>query len=108
MVFRILIDCPDVVLARPGQDVFGGKHGRHHGVVLIVVSVHAIASNQVQSWEAFLDFAADLVYMPLIAVVVDRISLALPDHAAIDDISTIGEMELADFRGCERNQLGVG
>src|ERR1043166_4882108 len=49
VVLGVLVDVPDVVDARAGQDVLRRQHGGHHGVVLVVVFVHAVAPDHVQA-----------------------------------------------------------
>ncbi len=44
MIFFFCIHIPNVIFGRNTvRDIFGGLHGREHGVVHIVVAVHAVA-----------------------------------------------------------------
>jgi len=44
MIFFFGIHIPDIIFCRNTvRDIFGGLHGREHGVVHIVVAVHAVA-----------------------------------------------------------------
>ena len=47
MIFHFGIDGPDVVLGGNSvEDVFNGGHCSEHGVVLIVVLMHSIATDE--------------------------------------------------------------
>jgi len=75
VIFGILIYRPDVVFPLARQNVFCGKHGGHHGVVLIVVFMHAIAAHQMKSWTGCVERFANRIHMLLIRVVIYRIRL---------------------------------
>ena len=47
-IFGIFIDLPDIVKLFAGDDVRGGEHAGHHGMVLIVIFVHAVAPDEMQ------------------------------------------------------------
>src|ERR1019366_9353841 len=97
VVFGVLVHRPDIILPLARQNVFCGKHGGHHGVVLIVVLMHAVAANQVKRGTVFVKGLPNRVHMLLISVVINRIRFRLPDDAAIDHIRTGSETYLLDF-----------
>src|SRR4051812_48570561 len=45
VVLGVLVDVPDVVDTLAGQDVLRREHGGHHRVVLVIVLVHAVATD---------------------------------------------------------------
>jgi hypothetical protein len=49
MVVGILVYPPDVPQLFPSHDIFSREQGRHHGMVLVVVFVHAISTDEVES-----------------------------------------------------------
>ena len=49
VVLLLHVDVPDVV-GGPGGDVLHREHGRVHGVVLVVVAVHAVAPDRDGRW----------------------------------------------------------
>src|SRR5579864_5538785 len=84
VIFGVLIDGPDIVEALACKNIFRGEQGSHHGVVLIVVLVHAVAAYEVKRGEGALENAANCVHVLLVPVVVNGISLALADDASVD------------------------
>ena len=46
VILRILVHAPNVEAVLSRKNVLGGQHRRHHGVVLVVVFVHAVAADQ--------------------------------------------------------------
>ena len=67
-----------------------GHHRRQHGVVLVVVLVHAVAADRVQVRNR-IDERSDDVEMSAVRRVVDGIRLRHPDDAAIHDIPLLCE-----------------
>ena len=58
VVLLLDIHLPDIV--RRSVDVVDGQHGGVHRVVLVVVLVHPISTNEVQIWCDPLEIAGDL------------------------------------------------
>jgi hypothetical protein len=47
MGFLFRIHFPDIALADTARrDIFHGRHGRQHGMVLVVVPVHAVPTDE--------------------------------------------------------------
>ena len=46
VVLRVLIDLPEVVDLPSRRDVPGREDAGHHGVILVVVAMHAVASHR--------------------------------------------------------------
>ena len=87
MILGVLVHVPDVEQLLAGDDVSRGQHRRHHGMVLIVVLVHAVAAHQMQAWVVSLDLGADRLHVSGILIVVDRIGLRLADDMAVDHVA---------------------
>jgi len=49
VILGVLVDAPQVVQLFAGQNIAGAEHGRHHRVILVVVLVHAVTADDVQS-----------------------------------------------------------
>ena len=96
-IFGILIHRPDIILALARQDISCGKHRSHHGVVLVVVLMHAITADQVKRGTVFVERFPNRVHVLLVSVVINRIRLGLPDDAAINHIRTGSEIYPLDF-----------
>src|SRR5579883_1685639 len=86
VIFGVLVYGPHVVQTFSRGDVFGGEHGGHHRVVLVVVLVHPVAAHQVQVIAALLQSAAHRIHMAQIGIVVHGVRLLLADHAAVGDV----------------------
>src|SRR5205085_1416835 len=71
VVFRVLVDVPHVMDALACQNVAGREHGGHHGVVLIVVFVHAVAADQVKRGITAVEIEADHREVLSVAAVID-------------------------------------
>src|SRR5579871_3832161 len=84
VILRVLIHLPQVVHFAFREDVAHAQHGRHHGVVLIVVLVHAVTPDQVQRRKARFHLLTDRSHMCSVIIVVDGIGFRLTDHAAIE------------------------
>src|ERR1035437_8008420 len=107
VVFGVLVHRPDIILPLARQNVCCSKHCGHHGVVLIVILMHAIAANQVKGGTVFVEGLPNRVDVHLVSVVINRICLGLPDDAAIDHIRSGSEIYLLDFPLRQFDQLTV-
>ena len=101
VILGVLINCPDIVATVARDNVFCGEHGRHHGMVLIVVLVHAVAAYQMQARKLLFERRADRVYVPLITVVINGISFALTDYTAINNVGSVGEIQVLNLLLCQ-------
>ena len=48
VIFGVAVDLPEIVELGVGQNIFHAQHRGHHGVILVVVFVHAVAADQMQ------------------------------------------------------------
>ena len=87
VIFSIPVHLPKIVKLGIGKDIFHAQHRSHHGMILIVVFVHAIAANEMEVRVAFLDFVANRRNVLCVMVVVNWIGFLLPDNAPVDDIA---------------------
>ena len=86
MIFGVAVDLPEIVELRIGQNIFYTQHRSHHGVILIVVFVHAVAAHEVQVGITRLQFLPNRGDVLRVIVVVNRIGFFLSHNAAIEDI----------------------
>ena len=100
MVFGVAVDLPEIVKLGVGQNIFDAQHRRHHGVVLIVVFVHAVAPDEVQVWITRLKFLTNRGDVSCVIVVVNRVRFLLANNAAIYTVTF--------FRKADLNQLASG
>ena len=107
MIFGVAVDLPEIVKLRVGQNIFHAQHRGHHGVVLIVVFVHAVAADQVQVRTTGLQFLSNDSNVLCVIVIVNRIRFFLTHDATIDEIAFLGETDLNQFAPCEVDQLAV-
>jgi hypothetical protein len=63
VIFSVLVDVPDVVELLPREDVPRRQHRRHHGVVLVVVAVHAVSAYKAQRRVAAIEIEPDGGYI---------------------------------------------
>lgn len=105
MVFRIGVDVPEVeVLA---GEVAGSEKGGHHGVVLVVVFVHAIAANDLEVVERG-EGVADGGDFLGVGGGVNGVGFGHANDAAIEDVNGLDEAELGEFAGAKSNEVLVG
>ena len=91
VIFRIAVDLPQIVKLRVSQNIFRAQHCCHHRVILIVVLVHAVTTNQVQVWVAGLQFFANGRDVARIVVIVNRVGFLLTNNTTIDEIAFFGQ-----------------
>ena len=103
MVFGVAVDLPEIVKLGVGENIFDAQHRRHHGVVLIVVFVHAVATDQVQIRIACLQFLTNRGDVARVVVVVNRIRFLLANDAAIDEVALPGQSNLNELASGEFN-----
>ena len=107
MIFGVLVDVPYVVEPRAGENVPRGEHRRHHRVVLIIVSVHAVAADHMQGRIAAFEVAPDGSDVVAIVFVVNRIGLGLAHDAGIDHVGRRHEPDLRHFLFRQRDEIAV-
>ncbi len=103
MVFSVAVDLPEVVELGVGENIFDTQHRRHHGVVLIVIFVHAVATDEVQVWITCLQFLTNRGDVPCVIVIVNRVRFLLPNNAAIDEVALLGQSDLNELASGEFN-----
>ena len=89
VVFRVLVNGPDVVQFFPRYDIPRRQHGCHHSVILIVIFMHSVAANEMQTWELTLDLDDKLFHVGLVMIVIHWISLFLADHTSVLNVHGI-------------------
>ena len=91
VIFGITVHLPQIIELRVGQNIFRAKHCRHHGVVLIIIFVHAIATDEMQIRITIVEFLANCLDVRGIIIGVHWISLLLSNNAAVNNIAFLGE-----------------
>src|SRR5262245_42625042 len=76
-------------------------------MVLVVVFVHAIATNEMKGWKTQRQLAADSLHVGRVSLVVDGVGLRLAHDAGIGDLVCAHEANPMDFGFCERHKLIV-
>ena len=107
MIFGILVDAPDVVNARSGDDIFDRQHRGHHRMVLVVIAVHPVAPDQMQVGMRRFQFLAHRGNVLGIVLVIDRIGFFLPHDRAAEHLFSRDQPELREFAGRKVDQFGV-
>src|ERR1700682_5123969 len=49
VIFGVLVHLPEIVKLGISENIFDAQHRGHHGVILIVVLVHAVAANEMEA-----------------------------------------------------------
>src|SRR6185312_9835844 len=85
VVFLFRIDRPDIgFLGDTGGDIVDGYHGGEHGMVGIVVFVHAVAADQEEIFEG-IGIGADLVEL-VIGAEIGGVGLFHAADRAVEDV----------------------
>jgi hypothetical protein len=100
VIFSVSVDLPEIVKVRVGQNIFDAEHRGHHGVILIVILVHAVAADEVQVRITILQFLTDRCDVPRVIVIINGICFFLTNDTAIDQVPLFGQADL--------NQLTLG
>jgi hypothetical protein len=87
VIFGITVHLPEIVKPGIGQNIFRAQHRGHHGMILIVVFVHAVAAHEMEVRVTLLDFVANRRHVLRVIVIVNRVGFFLPDNAAVEDIA---------------------
>src|SRR5581483_4067013 len=95
------------VMPRAVEDVLDGQHRRVHRVVLVVVLVHAVATDRVHVAGVLLEPAAHDVDVLAVVLVVGRIRLRHPNDVTRLDPTGIHEAEGRELALAELDELGV-
>ncbi len=107
MVLLLGVDRPDVRFVGPAfQHVVDRRHGGEHGVVHVVVAVHAVAADQeevLERIEPALKLAESAV-----GAEVGGIRFGHPDHRAVDDGAWLDDSDLGQLPGRQVDELRVG
>jgi len=88
-------------------DVSCGEDTGQHGVILVVVSMLAVAADELQVRKVG-KIRADPLQRTSILVVVHRIGLGRTDHGVIDDLVTVDQPQGLEFSNPEVAQLLIG
>ena len=107
MIFGVAVDLPEIVKLRISQNIFDAQHRGHHGVILIVVLMHAVAADQMQIRITVVEFLANGGDVPRVIVVVNRIRFLLTNDAAIDKVPFPGQSNLNQLAPGEFDQIGI-
>ena len=107
VIFGVLIHLPQIVKFGIGDDVFRAKHRRHHGVILVVVFVHAVAADEMQIGITAIKLIANRRDMFRIVVVVNWIRFFLSHDAAIEDIALARQADLDQLALSQGNQIFI-
>ena len=100
MVLGVFIDLPHVVEPLAGKDIPGGEHGGHHGMVLVVVFMHAIAAYHVKGGKTAFQVATDRHHVIAVVFIINWIGFCLAHYSRVDDIVSCNETDLRDFAFC--------
>ncbi len=107
MILRVGVDLPEIVKFGVGQNIFDAQHRRHHGVVLIVVFVHPIATDKVQIRITRVEFLPNRRNVTRIVVIVNRIRFFLANHSSIDNVAFLRETDLDQLAFRQLDQIFV-
>ena len=107
MILGVAVDLPEIVQLRVRQNILSAKHRRHHGVILVVVLVHAVPTDQVQVGKAGLQLDRDGLDVTSVIVIVNRIRFLLPNDTAIEHVPFFGQSDLHQFACGQLDQLFV-
>src|SRR5580704_7919052 len=78
---------------------------RQHGVVLIVVAVHAVSTDGIEIREP-VQICTDRIELA-VSTEVSRVGLRDANQSAVDDIAAIDEADFLQFRGCKFDEPAV-
>ena len=94
MIFGVLVHLPEIVKLGISENIFDAQHRGHHGVILIVVLVHAVAANEMEVRITDIKFFTNRGDVARVIVVVNRICFFLPNDASIDHVAFQGKTNL--------------
>ena len=103
MIFGVAVNLPQIVKLCVCQNIFDAQQRSHHGVVLIVVFMHAITADEMQIRITRVQFLPDRSDVPRVLVVVNGISLFLADNAAFDEVPFFRQSNPYEFALGELN-----
>ena len=107
VIVHLGVDFPEVGLVRlAGDDVVHRHHGGQHGVVLVIVAVHAVAADQEQVVVA-VHILANLGE-PVVGAEVRGIGLLHPQDRGVEHFGGVDDADLAEFLGRQRDHALVG
>ena len=107
VILGVLVHFPEIVELGVGQNIFHAQHRGHHGVVLIVVFVHAVAADEMQIRITIVEFFANGRDMRGVIVVVNRIRFLLPNDAAVEHVAFLGQADLHQLALGQFDQIFV-
>jgi len=90
VIFGVAIHLPQIVKLGLGKDIIHALHRCHHGVILVVLLVHTVTSNQVKVGISRLQLLANGSDAACVIIIINRISFLLTNDAAIDEIAFPG------------------
>ena len=105
MVLLFDVHGPDVVVR--AEEVLDRQHRGVHGVVLVVVLVHAVAADEVQAASMLVEVLDDVLDVAPVLGVVVRVRLGHAHHEASLDLVRLHEPELLELLGRERDEVIV-
>jgi hypothetical protein len=105
-IFAFSVNAPDIVfgLDSAGYIIYR-NHGCEHGMILIVVFVHSIATNKKKILE-LIDILPELI-KPIVGAKVSRICFRHPYDCRIEHRRLINNSNLVQFVSAQRRHLFV-
>ncbi len=94
MIFGVSVDLPEIVKLRVGQNIFDTEHRGHHGVILIVILMHAVAPDEMQIRITVIQLLANDGNIARVIIVVNRIRFLLAHNAAVNQVALFGQSDL--------------
>jgi len=94
MIFGVAVHLPQIVKLCVGENIFRTQHRCHHRVVLVVVFVHSVPTDQVQVWVPRVEFLTNGGDVLRVIIVINRIRFFLADDAAINEIAFLRQPDL--------------
>jgi len=96
MIFAISVDSPDIVFAADtADDILNRRHSGQHGVVLVVVFVHAIAADEEKVLKP-VSIVPNYVEA-VIRAKIGRISFGNANHMRVFDFLSLENADLRNF-----------
>jgi len=83
------IDGPHVMGS--AVDVVDGQHCGEHRVILVVVLVHAVSTDEVHVWHVLVEVVCNDLDVRLVVAVVVRVGLGHAEYIANFNISSLGD-----------------
>ena len=107
VVAALGVDLPGVEF-RATEEAEGGVVAGEHGVVLVIVAVHAVAADGLEIREA-VEIGAEGVHMRTVFGIVDGVGVEFADDMAFQaEVGFFGEAQAGDFFFSKCDELDIG